>query len=60
MFVLTVGVVIDANFVGDRNAIRNMFNLSLLPNSPELDYLRIHNFSVRFFNPDDRPIPSKY
>lgn len=53
-----IGVVIDGNFVGDREAIVSLFNLNVLTQYSELDYLRTHNFSVRFFSPNDRPIPS--
>lgn len=48
------GVVLDKNFVGDVQTFTKMFDISNMPSSPEMEYLRLQKFNVTFFNPTDK------
>ncbi|XP_032780449.2 ionotropic receptor 93a [Daphnia magna] len=54
---ITLGVVLDKNFIGDLQTFTKIFDITNLPVSPELEYLRQQNFSITFFSPNDKLTP---
>ena len=52
-------MAIDANFVEDLEGIKKIFDITQLPSSPQIDYLRQQNFSIVFIKPLEKPRPSK-
>ena len=56
---MRIGVAIDANFVEDLEGIKKIFDITQLPSSPQIDYLRQQNFSIVFIKPLEKPRPSK-